>query len=99
MAKRNSSNRPRSSRNAKEGYHRFTSEETGDEHGSFKVYYIGRGDIDRSGADASVIAEDRGFDRAGWYWHAEFPGCMPDGSPMGPFTSSLAAFRDAQDGA
>lgn len=98
MAKK-TSNRPRSSRNAKEGYHSFISEETGEKHGSFKVYYIGRGDIDRSGSDAEAHADDHGFNRAGWYWQAEFPGCMPDGDPSGPYTSSLAAFRDAQDGA
>lgn len=35
----------------------------------------------------------------GWYWQAEFPGCLPDGEPCGPFPSSRAAWLDAQGGA
>jgi hypothetical protein len=36
--------------------------------------------------------------RAGWYWWACFPGCLPDGDPMGPFTSPTRAAEDAVDG-
>lgn len=32
----------------------------------------------------------------GWYWQACFPGCLPDGEPLGPFNSSTAAWKDAR---
>ena len=35
----------------------------------------------------------------GWYWQACFPGCLPDGEPVGPFNSEQAALEDAQGGA
>lgn len=35
---------------------------------------------------------------AGWYWQAGFPGCMPDGDPVGPFDTETEALEDAQDG-
>jgi len=31
----------------------------------------------------------------GWYWRACFPGCLPDGDPVGPFESELDAISDA----
>jgi hypothetical protein len=34
---------------------------------------------------------------AGWYWWSCFPGCLPDGDPMGPFDSEEEAIEDAQD--
>jgi len=33
----------------------------------------------------------------GWYWQACFPGCLPDGPPMGPFATEAEAIADAQD--
>ena len=33
---------------------------------------------------------------AGWYWHACFPGCLPDGEPMGPFDSEGLAIANAR---
>lgn len=35
-------------------------------------------------------------DMGGWYWQACFPGCLPDGDPMGPFDSYAAALADAR---
>lgn len=33
----------------------------------------------------------------GWfYWHC-FPGCMPEGSPMGPYPTYAAALQAARD--
>jgi hypothetical protein len=32
----------------------------------------------------------------GWYWWACFPGCIPDGDPMGPFDSEAEALADAR---
>lgn len=34
---------------------------------------------------------------AGWYYWQCFPGCLPESAPMGPYTSSRAALRDAYD--
>ena len=33
----------------------------------------------------------------GWYWRAGFPGCLPDGDPIGPFRTEAEALEDAQD--
>lgn len=35
----------------------------------------------------------------GWYWWACFPGCLPDGDPIGPFNTQQEAIADAQEGA
>ena len=33
----------------------------------------------------------------GWYWQSCFPGCLPDGDPVGPFPSEVDALEDARD--
>ena len=33
--------------------------------------------------------------RAGWYWWSCSPGCLPDGDPIGPFTSPTRAAEHA----
>ena len=38
-----------------------------------------------------------GFLPRGYYWQACFPGCLPDGEPVGPFETEEAAIKDAQD--
>ena len=43
----------------------------------------------------AIVAEE-GI-AGGWFWQACFPGCIPDGPPMGPFDSREAAVADAQD--
>jgi hypothetical protein len=35
---------------------------------------------------------------AGWYWWSCFPGCLPDGDPMGPFETEEDALADAREG-
>jgi hypothetical protein len=32
----------------------------------------------------------------GWYWQACFPGCLPDGDPMGPYASEAECMEAAQ---
>lgn len=32
-----------------------------------------------------------------WYWVSQFPGCLPDGEPSGPFVTSTEAYNDAID--
>jgi hypothetical protein len=40
---------------------------------------------------------DLGFQSGeGWYWQACFPGCLPDGDPVGPFETETDALADAQ---
>jgi hypothetical protein len=45
----------------------------------------------------AIVAEE-GI-TGGWFWQACFPGCLPDGPPMGPFDNYAAALADAQDDA
>jgi hypothetical protein len=33
-----------------------------------------------------------------YWWHACFPGRLPDGEPIGPFDTAKEAFRDAMEG-
>ena len=65
-------------------YHEFTDPETGETHGSFEVFSVFQ-DVDFEGL------ED------GFYWHACFPGCLPDGEPCGPFETEEEAIQDAND--
>lgn len=71
-----------------EGYHSF--KDSGDgfgTFGSFEVFW---------NAD-DLAPDDEGNEfEVGWYWWACFPGCLPDGDPIGPFTSSNQAYKDAQ---
>mgnify|MGYP001809887079 CR=1 FL=1 len=34
----------------------------------------------------------------GWYWWACFPGCIPDGDPVGPFANEVDAISDTNEG-
>jgi hypothetical protein len=43
-------------------------------------------------------AEDFEDVPAGWYWQSCFPGCLPDGDPIGPFPSKSEALAAAQEG-
>jgi hypothetical protein len=48
-------------------------------------------------ADGCLDDDGEPFE-TGWYWWSCFPGCMPDGYPIGPFESYELALADAQDG-
>ena len=37
------------------------------------------------------------LESVGWFWQACFPGCLPDGDPIGPFETEADAIADAQD--
>ena len=43
------------------------------------------------------LATDEGIMPSGWYWWPCFPGCLPDGDPIGPFNTEAEALADAQD--
>ena len=38
-----------------------------------------------------------GLAEPGWYWWACFPGCLPDGDPVGPFATEDEAIADARE--
>lgn len=44
-----------------------------------------------------LVGEDGEQLPAGWYWWPCFPGCLPDGEPVGPFDTEEDALADAQD--
>lgn len=70
------------------GYHKFTDEDNGD-FGSFEVF-IGRQYYNKINAIIDEIDLD-----CYYYWSC-FPGCLPDGDPIGPFETSAKAYHDAQ---
>lgn len=43
-----------------------------------------------------AIVENEGI-TGGWFWHACFPGCLPDGEAFGPFPTEADAVEDARD--
>ena len=46
------------------------------------------------------IVDDEGdCGGTGWYWQSCFPGCLPDGEPVGPFDTEEDALADAQSAA
>lgn len=71
------------------GYHRFHCEESQEEYGSFEVYF--------QRPEPGRVDEWLNPVEPGWYWVACFPGCMPDGDPVGPFSSSQLAHEDADE--
>jgi hypothetical protein len=42
-----------------------------------------------------AIVEEEGIE-GGWFWWYCFPGCMPEGPAMGPFSSYAEALQDAR---
>ena len=53
-----------------------------------------------TGASFQVFYTDRTLETfgrcgAGWFWWPRRRGSAPDGSPIGPFTTSYAAYRHA----
>ncbi len=44
--------------------------------------------------DAIVEAEDI---KGGWFYQPCFPGCLPDGSPVGPYDSAEKALEAARE--
>jgi hypothetical protein len=54
-----------------------------------EVFYAEEGDL-------GVHSEDIEPSTPGWYWWTCFPGCLPDGDPVGPFATEQEALDDAQ---
>jgi hypothetical protein len=55
-----------------------------------EVFYHAGMDEDFQGYDGKPLP-------AGWYWWPCFPGCLPDGDPVGPFETEEEAIEDARD--
>jgi len=75
-------------------YHRFKTE-VGEEYGCFETFFMTAGDIEDSGWLEDDDEPISSLEKAGWYWWACFPGCLPDGEPRGPFKTERDAINDA----
>ena len=65
-----------------------TQDREEDEYGlpNVEVFYCQKGEY---------LIDDEHVAKAGWYWWACFPGCLPDGDPVGPFKTEAEATADA----
>lgn len=71
------------------GIHEFTDYNE-DQWGSFEVFK-GSDYCDTSNPDDPNYLEPEG-----WYWWTCYLGCLPDSDPIGPFSTSAEAYRNAQ---
>ena len=62
-----------------------------------EVFYIEPGGWSPSEIEGDYESGDTRELEPGWYWWACFPGCLPDGDPIGPFDTKQAAIADARD--
>ena len=46
-------------------------------------------------SDDRLTEDEHNLLEVGWYWWACFPGCLPDGEPVGPFATEAEALADA----
>jgi hypothetical protein len=58
----------------------------------FRLAHMSRRDREKM---LDAIVEERGI-TGGWFWQSCFPGCLPDGDPVGPFASRKEALAHAQ---
>lgn len=58
-----------------------------------EVFYVGLSTVD----DLFPDNDGDTADLIGWYWWYCFPGCLPDGEPMGPFKTRALAEDDARE--
>lgn len=59
-----------------------------DEAGQFEVFWMTQ-------EMATLLSDGMEEYSVGWHWWSCTPGCLPDGAPNGPFTSSFRAYSDA----
>jgi len=67
-----------------------------------EVFFVSLNDCLRAqngeGWLTDALADDREpADLVGYFWQSCFPGCLPDGEPMGPFGTEAEALTDAQE--
>jgi hypothetical protein len=59
----------------------------------FDIHPVTGASVEVFWADTTLETFGRGG--AGWFWWPRQRGCSPDGSPIGPFATSYAAYRHA----
>lgn len=69
-----------------EGYHKFQG--ISSYYGPFEVFW--HNDMEPN----TPLCVNNEWEE-GWYWHACYPGCLPDGEPNGPFPTAEGAYLDA----
>jgi hypothetical protein len=62
-----------------------------------ETFYLGDADAFEDSERAAFGTDDEPLP-VGWYYWACFPGCLPDGEPVGPFETEADALADARDG-
>lgn len=85
-------------------YHQFTDDQ-GNGYGSCEIFYVTKQEalLNRKELweeykrplNESMELSECYACFPGWYWQACFPGCLPDGSAMGPFKTEQEAMQDA----
>jgi hypothetical protein len=77
-------------------YHQFTDDEG--EYGSFETFEVSEKEVQESRELNSGDPDEAPFGAGpGWYWWPCFPGCVPDGDPMGPFATEQDALFDVKE--
>lgn len=61
-----------------------------------ETFYVSEVEARGNAMNDSEGEEPSPMTEAGWYWWPCFPGCLPDGEPIGPFATEAAAVADAQ---
>lgn len=78
-------------------YHQFTNEQ-GEQFGSFETFYLNPAQAWEMLGDSWELSEQaEHITLEGFYWQACFPGCLPDGEPIGPFKDEQQAIKDATE--
>ena len=89
-------------------YHQFTPSDGSEPFGSFETFRYDLASFqDCKGADGLFYVSQSDFTPdgglleedlpalVGFYWQACFPGCIPDGEAIGPFSTEAEAIQDA----
>lgn len=61
-----------------------------------EVFYVHEGEL-WDETNSLFYDQDVEPNASGWYYWARFPGCLPDGDPIGPFDTEEEAIADAQE--
>lgn len=77
-------------------WHQFAHPD-GSPYGSCEVFYLNPAQAWELLGDSLEVSEDGAhLTLEGWYWHACYPGCLPDSEPVGPFQSEKECLGDAE---
>ena len=63
-----------------------------------ETFHISAKEIESGAWDLWFLTdEEESITNSGWYYWACFPGCLPDGDPIGPFDTEAEALADARE--